>query len=130
MDRFASYYNNKTPRFNSRCWNPGCEAIDTFTVDCFFGKQLGASTYLIDTQSFEACKTQKLVKHRYVHVGMWCLFGPCSIQMVIIQQEQWWKFMNFPRNGEYLFQVRGGNKEFIDNIVRSRILAVRLDFKR
>ncbi len=31
IDRFASYYNSQLPRFNSRFWNPGCEAADAFT---------------------------------------------------------------------------------------------------
>ena len=33
VDRFASFQNSQVPRFNSRCWNPGSEAVDAFTVD-------------------------------------------------------------------------------------------------
>ena len=33
VDRFVSYYNSKTRRFNSRFWNPGTEGIDAFTVN-------------------------------------------------------------------------------------------------
>ena len=33
VDRFASHYNTQLPRFNSRFWNPGSEAVDAFTVD-------------------------------------------------------------------------------------------------
>ena len=33
IDRFASYYNTQLPRFNSRFWNPGTEAVDAFTCD-------------------------------------------------------------------------------------------------
>ena len=33
MDRFASCHNYQIPRFNSRCWNPGSEAVDAFTVN-------------------------------------------------------------------------------------------------
>ena len=33
VDRFACSDNTQLPRFNSRCWNPGCEAVDTFTVN-------------------------------------------------------------------------------------------------
>ena len=33
VDRFASYWNAKLPRFNSRNWNPGSEAVDAFTCD-------------------------------------------------------------------------------------------------
>ena len=33
IDRFASYFNTQLPRFNSRFWNPGSEAVDAFTCD-------------------------------------------------------------------------------------------------
>ena len=33
VDRFASFQNCQLPRFNSRCWNPGSEAVDAFTVN-------------------------------------------------------------------------------------------------
>ena len=33
VDRFASFQNSQVPCFNSRCWNPGSEAVDAFTVD-------------------------------------------------------------------------------------------------
>ena len=33
IDCFASYYNAKLPRFSSRFWNPGAEAIDAFAQD-------------------------------------------------------------------------------------------------
>ena len=32
VDRFADFHNRQLPRFNSRCWNPGTEAVDAFTV--------------------------------------------------------------------------------------------------
>ncbi|XP_071945794.1 uncharacterized protein [Antedon mediterranea] len=31
VDRFASHYNAQLSRFNSRFWNPGCEAADSLT---------------------------------------------------------------------------------------------------
>ena len=31
VDRFANLFNRKLPRFNSRFWNPECEAVDAFT---------------------------------------------------------------------------------------------------
>ena len=33
VDRFANHYNTQLPRFNSRFWNPGTEAVDAFTSD-------------------------------------------------------------------------------------------------
>ena len=31
VDRYANCFNTQLPRFNSRFWNPGSEAVDTFT---------------------------------------------------------------------------------------------------
>ena len=33
VDRFADHNNHQLLRFISRCWNPGSEAVDAFTVD-------------------------------------------------------------------------------------------------
>ena len=33
VDRFANCFNTQLPRFNSRFWNPGSEAVDTFTYN-------------------------------------------------------------------------------------------------
>ena len=33
IDRFASSVNSKVARFNSKFWNPGCEAVDAFSQD-------------------------------------------------------------------------------------------------
>ena len=33
IDRFASYFNTQLPRFDSRFWNTGLEAVDAFTCD-------------------------------------------------------------------------------------------------
>ena len=33
VDRFADHHNCQLHRFNSRCWSPGSEAVDTFTVN-------------------------------------------------------------------------------------------------
>lgn len=33
IDRFANAQNKKLPRFNSRYWNPECEAVDAFSQD-------------------------------------------------------------------------------------------------
>ena len=29
----TTFHNSQLPRFNSRCWNPGSEAVDAFTVN-------------------------------------------------------------------------------------------------
>ena len=37
IDRFADEHNHLLPRFDSRFWNPYCEAMDTFTRSWDFG---------------------------------------------------------------------------------------------
>ena len=32
IDCFASFNNHQLPRYCARWWNPGCEAVDAFTV--------------------------------------------------------------------------------------------------
>lgn len=43
VNRFASCHNCQLPRFNSRCWNPGSEAVDAFTVNWAGKKKLAVS---------------------------------------------------------------------------------------
>ena len=33
IDRFATCYNTKCARFNSRFWNPNCEGVDTYSIN-------------------------------------------------------------------------------------------------
>ena len=48
VDRFASFYNAKLPRFNTRYWSPGSESIDAFTVSwCDDNNWLVPPIYLI-----------------------------------------------------------------------------------
>ena len=37
VDRFATWYNTKCVRFNSRFWNPGSEGVDAFTENWQLG---------------------------------------------------------------------------------------------
>ena len=37
VDRFATWYNTKCVRFNSRFWNPGSESVDAFTENWQLG---------------------------------------------------------------------------------------------
>ena len=130
MDRFASYYNNKTPRFNSRYWNPGCEAIDTFTVDWFL-----ENNWVVPPISL----VPRVLKHMQNTRAIGTLICPCWYSA------PFWPMLypdgynparavvevyELPNEWGIFIPGRGGNKEFIGNIVRSRILAVRLDFKR
>jgi hypothetical protein len=44
VDRFATCYNTKCERFNSRFWNPGCEGIDAYAIN-WQGKIIGWSPH-------------------------------------------------------------------------------------
>ena len=48
VDRFTSHYNTQLPRFNSRFWNPGSEAVDAFTSNwCDDNNWLCPPVYLV-----------------------------------------------------------------------------------
>ncbi len=133
VDRFASYYNNKTPRFNSRYWNPGCEAIDTFTVDWVLENNwvvppisliMLIPRVLKHMQNTKAAGT--LICPCWYSAPFWPMLYPDGFNPARAVVEVY----ELPKEWGIFIPGRGGNKEFIDNIVRSRILAVRLDFRR
>ena len=57
IDRFATWYNTKCNRFNSRFWNPGCKGIDAFSLNWQgekLGKQLGGALIKPNCKGLEA----------------------------------------------------------------------------
>jgi hypothetical protein len=129
VDRFASYYNKKIRRFNSRYWNPESEAIDAFTVN-WKGENNWVvppisiiSRVVLFMQQIEAVGT--LICPCWYSAPYWPLLFPYDynpIRAVMdIYEVPWWPGMIIPG--------RGGNEEFVSNIGRSKILAIRMDFR-
>ena len=128
VDWFASYYNNKINIFNSRFWNPGCEDIDAFTLNWE-----GENNWVVPPISIISRVILFMQQMRVVgslicpcwySAPFWPLLfrdGYKPIRAVVdIYEVPWHPGLFIPG--------RGGNKEFIMNIGRSKIFAIRLDF--
>lgn len=82
VDHFASCFNNQTPRFNSRCWTHGSEAVDAFTVNW-----VGENTWLcppIGLIPRVVCHAQTCKASGTLVVPVWpaAPFGLCSAPLV------------------------------------------------
>ena len=128
IDRFASYYNAKTVRFNSRYWNPGCEAIDAFTLD--WSKDNNwlvppisvIARVLLHMADTKAVGT--LIRPCWYSAPYWPLLFPDGhnpIRAVVAIYE-------IPAYPGLFIPGRGGNVDFVHNICRSKILAIRLNY--
>ena len=113
VDRFASYYNTKLPRFNSRFWNPGSEAIDTFTENWSIPR---AILHLL------ASKAQStLICPAWKSAPFWVILFQDGYSPRFEISDIWEFTSPFPQ----LKEGRGGNSKFVQNMKRSTILAVR-----
>lgn len=77
VDRFATWYNTKCLRFNSRFWNPGCEGVDAFTQNW-----QGENNWLVPppSQIIRVWRHLKLCKAKgTLIIPLWkgALFWPC-----------------------------------------------------
>lgn len=128
IDRFASFYNTKLPRFNSRFWNPGCEIIDAFTSD-WSGENnwLVPPIHLIPRVIFHMMQSRAsgtLICPQWFSAPFWPILfpdGKTPIDGVVDLEE----IQIFP--GLFV-RGRGDNDHFVNQIVRSTILAIRLQF--
>ena len=128
VDRFASYYNTQLPRFNSRFWNPGAEAVDAFT--CNWDREnnwLCPPVYLIPRvigHAKKCCAVGTLVVPEWPSAPFWPLLypngkdpGPFITDTVVLHKQD---IMLHPgRSGACLF--RGPPN--------TNMIAVRLDFR-
>ncbi len=129
VDRFASYYNKKIGRFNSRFWNPGSEAIDTFTVKWSNENNWVVPPISLISRVVVFMKQTRvygtLICPRWISAPYWPLLFPdgCNpIRAVVDIQE-------IPCYSGVLLPGRGGNEGFVETMQRSAILVLRLDFR-
>ena len=129
VNHFASYFNNQTPRFNSRCWTPGSEAVDAFKVN-WVGENnrlcppIGLIPRVI--RHAQACKASgTLVVPVWPAAPYWPLLCPFGT----------WKFACFVREVRELPWVatlflpgRSGACLFNGKTPNAMVLAVRCDF--
>ncbi len=129
IDRFASYYNKKTVRFNSKYWNPGAEAIDAFTQNwaqennwlvppiCLLPRVI---MHLLQ------CKAEAtLVCPEWRSAPFWTLLFPDGMNT----REEVFDVLSFDHRFPLLEKGRGPNGKFVQNITYSRILAIRFKAK-
>ena len=128
VDRFASYYNKKVARFNSRYHNPGCEAVDAFTVDWKEDNNWVVPPIFLIPRVIKHMESTKavgtLICPCWYSAPYWPILFPDGYNPGKAVQQVY----EIPRNWSIFVPGRGGNVEFIDNITRSKILAIRLDF--
>ena len=131
VDRFASYYNKKLPRFNSRFWNPESEGIDAFALTWNWD---GENNWVVHPISIVPrvifCMQHvrvagTLICPKWCSAPYWPMLFPDGynpIRAVVGIYE----ILTHPG----LFIPGRGRKEtFIVNIQRSSILAIRLNFR-
>ena len=128
IDRFASYYNKKISRFNSRFWNPGCEAVDAFTVDWKVENNWVVPPIALIPRVLKHMENTKavgtLICPCWFSAPFWPMLFPdgCNPIRAVLEVYE------IPSKNGIFTPGRGGNVDFINNVVRSKILAVRLDF--
>ena len=125
VDRFASYYNAKLVRFNSRFWNPGSEAIDAFTLN--WAKDINwvvPPIHLISRVIFHIldCKGEStLICPAWQSAPFWVILFPDGFS----PRPEISDILQFASPFPLIIEGRGNNSKFVENISHSTILAVR-----
>ncbi len=128
IDRFSSFYNKKLPRFNSKFWNPGSEGVDAFTYDWSCDNNwLVPPISLIPRVILHLKNTSSagtLVCPQWMSAPYWPMLFPDGISpiygIIDIREIEYFAGMFLPG--------RGDNAEFIENMTRSSIIAIRFEF--
>ena len=128
MDRFASFHNSQLPRFNSRCWNPGAEAVDAFTVNW-----VGENNWLCPPIALiprvlrhaQACSAKgTLVVPVWPSAAFWpllCIANGCFAPFVKDARE-------LPRVDTLFLPGLSGSVLFNGRMPNTRVLALHCDF--
>ena len=83
VDRFADWCNNQTPRFNSRYYCPGAEAIDAFTCDWGCDNNWWCTPLYLIPRILRHAKLTKakgaLIIPKWVSAPLWPLLFPDGV---------------------------------------------------
>lgn len=128
IDCFTSGYNALLPRFHSRFWSPGAEAVDTFTTN--WGNEVNwwvPPLHLVSRTIRHAahCKAKgTLVIPRWKSAPFWPILCPDGRHLATFVQ-QWWPINYYP---SLFLEGRGGNN--LGNSLNSDsvVLALLIDF--
>lgn len=127
IDRFANHYNHKIPRFNSLCWVPGTENVDSFSLNWS-----GENNWLVPPVSIVTRVINHLVSCKAVGtlvVPFWpsapfwpLIFGFASIPKMFILD-----ILEFATGQNIFIQHLNKNCVFGTDKFTSKVLAVRFD---
>ena len=127
VDRFASHYNTKLVRFNSRYLDHGTEAVDAFTVD--WGSENNyfcPPVYLVPRVLYhaQACKCiGTLVIPEWPSAIFWpLLHGDGMFKDVVVDS------MYLPLYSDLIVSGKRGANLFKNGVPNTNVLALRLDF--
>ena len=128
VDRFADHNNRQLSRFNSRCWSPGSEAVDAFTVDW-------------STENNWWCPPVYLVPRVVAHAQMCAAYGtlivpewPSAVFWPVLHPtpEQFAGFVvaiqELPLSELLILPGSSGSSLFHGNMRNTKVLALRCDF--
>ena len=133
IDRFASSYNNQVPRFNSRYWNPGTEAVNAFTEEWSLENNwLCPPTYLISRtiNKLVRCKAKgTLIIPEWPSAVFWPLVAPgCGSYAAYIKDVHYFNPSSgifTSGRGQQLVYKR--TKSVFSGVPRFRVIALRMD---
>ena len=128
VDRFADCNNCQLPRFNSRCWNPGSEAVDTFTTNWHGENNWWCPPVSLVPRAIghaEVCMAEgTLVVPEWPSAPFWPLLHPSAKEFadfVVDVQE-------LPLSEVLFLPSLSGSTLFNGEKPNTRVLAVRCDF--
>ena len=129
VDRFASFHNCQIPRFNSRCWNPGSEAVDAFTVNWngennWWCPPLGLVPRVI--RHAQACAAKgTLVVPCWQSAPFWPLICPAENQFAPFVRE----YCDLPLMDSLFLPGLSGHVLFGGRVPNTRVLALKCEFR-
>jgi len=125
VDWFGSFHNSQLPGFNSRCWNPGSESVDAFTVNW-----AGETNWLhppISLIPSVICHAQVCKAKGSLIVSMWpsAPFWPlvCPSQNIYFTP-----FARLLRPSSLFLPGLSGDVLFHGEVPNTKVLALRCDF--
>ena len=130
IDRFADEHNLQLPRFDSKFWNPKCEATDAFVRSWDYDNNwLCPPFYLIPRviRHMQLCRAKgSLVVPLWRSAPFWPLIAPDGVHFAsfIIN------WVELPRSKNAFWAGRHSPGLFGKGDIHFRVLALRIDFRQ
>ena len=133
VDRFADFYNCQLPRFNTRCWNPGSEAVDAFTVNWegennWWCPPISLITRVI--RHAQVCRAKgTMIVPQWPSAHFWPLLCPYNTSMSSFAPFIC-ELRELPRIASLFLPGLSGSTLFNGNIPNTKVFALRCDFSK